>query len=72
MDVHPWWQEGKGFGTHCLSAGIAEWQVLLQPAGEAVWCAADLQGAKMGAQPAGWGLIRSLALHKPSGLSGPK
>lgn len=73
IDVHPWWQ-GKGFRTHCLSAGIAAWQVLLQPAGEAAWCAAGLQGARMGvgAQPAGWHLIGSVALHKPLGLSGLK
>lgn len=48
MDVHPWWQEGKGIGTHCLSAGIAAWQVLLQPAGEAAWCAAELQSCRDG------------------------
>lgn len=74
MDVHPWWQEGKGFGTHCLSAGIAAWQVLLQPAGEAAWCAAELQGARMGvgAQAAEWDLIGFVALHTPSGLSGLK
>lgn len=48
MDVHPWWQEGRGCGAHCVSAGTAAWQVLLQPAGEAAWCAAQLQGARMG------------------------
>lgn len=36
---------------HTLSAGIAAWQVLLQPAGGAACCAAELQGARMGVRP---------------------
>lgn len=68
MDVHSWRQEGKGFGTHCLSAGIAAWQVLLQPAGEAVWCAEScrVQGWRSGHSLLGgidW--IGFVALHKP-------